>query len=87
VFYSFDSERNVVQRTNASGRIIAFPVECRVRAEEFPNHAEVVRALLIKFLKACRLDDPSLSSLPLPELVHKESASRDQIVTTVGILL
>jgi len=56
-------------------RLTATPQSVTIEAaEEVPNHGEVVRELLIRFLKHCGSSDPDLSSLSLEELARKSLA-------------
>lgn len=65
---AFDSEGRLL-------RLMSTPRTVTIEAaEEVPNHGEVVRELLIKFLRNCGSNDPNLSSLSLQELAQRSLA-------------
>lgn len=64
-FIAFDSVGRLLRLLPTTPRVT---IES---TEEFPNHAERLRELLIKFLKDCRSTDPNLSKLELREVVQK----------------
>ena len=67
-FVAFDSTGRLL-------RLTATPRSVHIEAaEEVPNHGDVVRELLIKFLHGCRVNDPQLSSLSLEELARRSLA-------------
>ena len=67
-FVAFDSTGRLL-------RLTATPRSVHVEAaEEVPNHAEVVRELLIEFLNTYVPNDPQLSSLSLEELARRSLA-------------
>jgi len=70
-----DVEDNRYVAFDSVGRLLRIlPTTPRVTleaAEEFPNHAEQVRALLIKFLGDCGSTDPNLPTLTLEQLVQR----------------
>lgn len=67
-YVAFDSEGRLLRLLPTHPRI---SIEA---AEEVPNHGEVVRELLIQFLKNCGSVDPNLSSLSLQELAKRSLA-------------
>ena len=67
-FVAFDGEGRLLRLTSTPRSVT---IEA---AEEVPNHGEVVRELLIEFLKNCGSVDPNLSSLSLEELAKRSLA-------------
>ena len=73
-----DVEDNRYVAFDSAGRLLrltATPQSVNIEAaEEIPNHGEVARELLIKFLKDCGSTDPQLSSFSLEELARRSLA-------------